>query len=98
MWLHGRSTITGVRQAIKPRGPVEVLTSGLAGAQVLTELSLAEADVLGGALDAFVFSDELQGLLEAQFPRRDQPDQDVCRFAADVGLLLLLGGVHVHVF
>ncbi len=50
-----------------------------------------------GHFDAFVVGAELQRLLEAQQPRRDQPLQFLTSGLADVGELLLLGDVDVHV-
>jgi hypothetical protein len=61
------------------------------------EVDLADADRVGGDLDALVLAAELQRLLEAELLRRDQLLEVVRGGGADVGLLLLGGDVHIHV-
>src|SRR5690242_21690017 len=58
---------------------------------------LAEADGGRGQLDALVVGAELQGLLQAEQPRRDQPLELLTGGLPDIGDLPLLGDVHVHV-
>src|SRR5690606_5250318 len=58
---------------------------------------LADADRLGGDLDALVLAGELQRLLERQRPRRGEVLERLRRRGADVVELLLLGDVDVHV-
>src|SRR5689334_14248264 len=58
---------------------------------------LAEPDRGWSHLDALVLGAELERLLQAEDPRRDQPLKFLTSGLADVGDLLLLGDVHVHV-
>src|ERR1035438_2064759 len=62
----------------------------------LVEDDLTQADGLGGHLDALVVGDELEGLLQREEQGGSQADRLVRRGRADVGLLLLLGGIDVH--
>src|SRR5215813_1103179 len=76
-------------------------TGSAAGAQLRAVLGgenhLAQTHRRGGDLDALVLAAELQRLLEGQLPVRDEPHQLLARGRADVGELLLPGGVDVHV-
>src|SRR5271165_654757 len=60
------------------------------------QLRLAQAHGLGRDLDALVLGDELEGLFEREWPGRRQTLELVGRRGADVGELLLLGRVDVH--
>src|ERR1700722_4389133 len=61
------------------------------------EYRLAQPDRRGGDLGALVVGAELERLLQAEDARRDQPLELFLVGLADVGDLLLLGDVHVHV-
>src|SRR5664279_174446 len=79
-----------------------VAGSGLAAScrpttRVGVENELADPNGLRGDLDALVLAAELEALLEGQLARRDQLLEVVRAGRAYVGLLLLLGDVHVHV-
>src|SRR6187431_568421 len=65
--------------------------------RVGVEDDLADPDRVGGDLDALVVAAELQALLQRQLARRDQLLEVVGGGGPDVGLLLLLGDVDVHV-
>src|SRR5512139_1317121 len=69
----------------------------LPGAAVRLQHLLPETDRGGGDLHQLVLVDELQGRLQGQHPRGDQPQRLVGPRGADVGELLLLGDVHIHV-
>src|SRR4051812_16963030 len=60
------------------------------GPLVRHQHALAQADVLRRHFDELVVVDELDGLLEPQLARRDQPHRLVGRGGAHVGLLLFL--------
>ena len=61
------------------------------------ELDLAQPHGGRGHLDALVDADELEGLLQAEPARGREPDQLLPGGGADVGELLLLRRVDVHV-
>src|SRR5262245_220322 len=64
---------------------------------VRREDSLSQPDALGCDLDELVVVDELNGLLQTQYSRRNQANGLVGARRAHVGLLLFLRDVHVHV-
>src|SRR5581483_66353 len=68
--------------------------SGLrAAAVVFVEDDLAQAEVLGGNLEALVVVEELQALFQRELPRRREQDRVVGGVGAHVGELLALGDV-----
>src|SRR3954447_26757963 len=71
--------------------------AALALALVLREEPLPEADRLGRDLDQLVLGDELEGVLEGQRRWRREAERLVVGMGPDVGELLLLGRVDVHV-
>src|SRR5215469_8465680 len=74
-------------------GPPRALTATFLG----IEDRLAHPHRCRGHLDALVVGAELQGLLEAEQARRDQPLEFLTSRLADIGELLLLGDVDIHV-
>src|SRR4051794_27278616 len=66
-------------------------------ALVLREEPLPEADRLGRDFDQLVLGDELEGILEGQRRWRREAERLVVGMGPDVGELLLLGRVDVHV-
>src|SRR6185503_7468589 len=76
--------------------PVEC-AAALALALVLGQQPLAQPDRRGRHLDELVLGDELQGQLQGEGPWRREPERLVVGVGPDVGELLLLGRVHVHV-
>ena len=100
----GRRRETGRRgRSVRSEGPRQGSASALAdtrgglGALVLVEHHLADPNHQRRDLHALVLATELQALLQRQLARRDQLLEVVGGGGADVGLLLLLGDVDVHV-
>src|SRR5690348_17238401 len=88
------------RPGSAPAGFLSLLAGAAAAdpaALLRVEDRLAEPDRGRGHLDALVLGAELKRLLQAEDPRRDQPLKFLTGGLADVGDLLLLGDVHVHV-
>src|SRR5690606_42068805 len=77
------STLMWLLGAARPRGRLRPLVG--------VQDHLADADRLGGDLDALVLAGELQRLLERQRPRRGEVLERLRRRGADVVELLLLG-------
>src|SRR5262245_37595370 len=97
-WLILR-TSTGV-SATYPRNDTcagLLLVVALLRPHVRGQDPFAQPDALRRDLDELVVVDELDGLLEAQDPRRNQADCFVGRRRPHVRLLLLLRDVDVHV-
>src|SRR5262245_12454962 len=90
----GRSGARGVPVG----GAAEILlATALAAAIVLGQRPLPAPDRRRGDLDELLGGDELDRRFERQRPRRRQPQGLVVGVRPDVGELLLLRRVHVHV-